>query len=46
MRRKELPNWSDIHTIVFDFDGVFTSNKVWVNQDGVEAVRVTRRGLV
>lgn len=42
MRRKELPNWSDIHTIVFDFDGVFTNNKVWVNQDGVEAVRCDR----
>ena len=30
MPRKELPSWQDLHTIVFDFDGVFTNNKVWV----------------
>jgi len=35
---KNLPNWKDVHTIVFDFDGVFTDNKVWVNQNGVESV--------
>ena len=28
----------DIHTIAFDFDGVFTNNKVWVDQDGREMV--------
>ena len=27
-----------IHTIAFDFDGVFTNNKVWVDQDGRESV--------
>ena len=27
-----------IHTIIFDFDGVFTDNKVWVDQKGVETV--------
>jgi D-sedoheptulose 7-phosphate isomerase len=27
-----------VEMIVFDFDGVFTDNKVYVNQDGVESV--------
>ena len=31
-----------IHTIAFDFDGVFTDNKVWVDQDGREMVRCDR----
>ncbi len=31
-----------IHTLVFDFDGVFTDNKVWVDQDGRESVRCDR----
>ena len=37
-----MPLLSDIHTIVFDFDGVFTDNKVWVDQDGRESVRCDR----
>ena len=37
-----LPSASDVHTIIFDFDGVFTDNKVWVNQDGEEWVRCDR----
>jgi len=39
---KTLPDWKDVHTIVFDFDGVFTDNKVWVDQNGVESVRCDR----
>jgi len=35
-------DWKSIHTIVFDFDGVFTDNKVWVDQDGKESVRCDR----
>ena len=31
-----------IHTIVFDFDGVFTDNKVWIDQNGTESVRCDR----
>ncbi len=31
-----------VHTIVFDFDGVFTDNKVYVSQSGEEAVRCDR----
>lgn len=38
MTDKKIPDWKDIHTIVFDFDGVFTDNKVWVYQNGVETV--------
>lgn len=32
------PAISSIHTIVFDFDGVFTNNKVYVDQNGIESV--------
>ena len=31
-----------VHTITFDFDGVFTNNKVWVDQNGAETVRCDR----
>ena len=34
----QKPMWSSIHTVVFDFDGIFTNNKVWVDQDGRESV--------
>lgn len=33
-----FPAIENIHTIVFDFDGVFTNNKVLVNSEGVEFV--------
>lgn len=36
------PKLAAIHTIAFDFDGVFTDNKVYLNQDGVETVRCDR----
>ena len=39
---KKLPDWKDVHTIVFDFDGVFTDNKVWIDLNGVESVRCDR----
>jgi N-acylneuraminate cytidylyltransferase len=32
-----------IHTVAFDFDGVFTDNRVWVDQDGRESVACDRR---
>lgn len=38
----DWPAISSIHTIIFDFDGVFTDNKVYVSQDGQEAVRCDR----
>src|SRR5688500_14369453 len=33
---------ASIELIVFDFDGVFTDNTVYVSQDGVESVRCWR----
>lgn len=39
---KPFPSLATIHTIAFDFDGVFTDNKVWVDQDGRESVRCDR----
>jgi 3-deoxy-D-manno-octulosonate 8-phosphate phosphatase (KDO 8-P phosphatase) len=33
---------SDIELIAFDFDGVFTDNSVYVNQDGKESVKCWR----
>lgn len=38
-----LPSLNSIHTIIFDFDGVFTDNKVYVSQDGTESVCCDRR---
>ena len=38
----KIPHWKDIHTIVFDFDGIFTNNKVYIDQDGKEIVRCDR----
>ena len=39
---RSLPPLGGIHTVAFDFDGVFTDNKVWVDQDGRESVRCDR----
>jgi len=35
-------NIEDIHTIIFDFDGVFTDNFVYVDNLGTETVRCSR----
>ena len=32
-------NWSDIHTLVFDFDGIFTNNKVYTSENGTEIIK-------
>jgi 3-deoxy-D-manno-octulosonate 8-phosphate phosphatase (KDO 8-P phosphatase) len=39
-----LPNtdFSKIKLIAFDFDGVFTDNAVWLDQNGIEMVRCSR----
>lgn len=45
MRDSDVPDDSglaNVRLVVFDFDGVFTDNAVWVFQDGTEAVRCTR----
>ncbi|GFI18892.1 3-deoxy-D-manno-octulosonate 8-phosphate phosphatase KdsC [Lachnospiraceae bacterium] len=39
---KEIPEWSKVHSILFDFDGVFTDNKVNVSEEGVEHVTCSR----
>jgi YrbI family 3-deoxy-D-manno-octulosonate 8-phosphate phosphatase len=39
---KPLPGINAIHTVAFDFDGVFTDNKVWIDQNGHESVRCDR----
>ena len=40
--RVSWPALRAVHTIAFDFDGVFTDNKVYVGQDGGEQVRCDR----
>lgn len=39
---KSFPTIAAVHTVVFDFDGVFTDNKVWIDQEGLESVRCDR----
>ena len=39
---KEAFPFNSIHTIVFDFDGVFTDNYVYVDSQGNETVRCSR----
>ena len=38
----KLPTISSIHTVAFDFDGIFTNNKVLIDQDGRESVQCDR----
>ncbi len=38
--RRHFPK--DLALIVFDFDGVFTDDRVWVDQDGREAITASR----
>jgi N-acylneuraminate cytidylyltransferase len=40
-KRRPLPDTVDL--VVFDFDGVMTDDRVYVNQDGVEMVAANRR---
>ncbi len=42
VRKRRWPRLPQLHTIVFDFDGVFTDNKVYVMQNGAEMVRCDR----
>ena len=37
-----FPSFKHIHAIVFDFDGVFTDNKVYVSQNSEESVACNR----
>lgn len=38
----EWPDLATLHTVMFDFDGVFTDNTVYVSEDGRESVRCNR----
>ncbi|MGH2405885.1 MAG: KdsC family phosphatase [bacterium] len=40
--KRRWPRLAELHTIAFDFDGVFTDNKVYVMQNGMELVRCDR----
>lgn len=40
--KETWPKLFKVHTIVFDFDGVFTNNKVYINEVGTEWVRCDR----
>jgi 3-deoxy-D-manno-octulosonate 8-phosphate phosphatase (KDO 8-P phosphatase) len=40
--KKKLSDLRFVKLAIFDFDGVFTDNCVYVNQDGVESVRCWR----
>ncbi|GAB4454349.1 MAG: N-acylneuraminate cytidylyltransferase [Anaerolineales bacterium] len=39
-RRRPMPK--RVELIIFDFDGVFTDNRVWTDQDGRESVAASR----
>lgn len=37
-----MKNLAKIQALVFDFDGVLTNNKVWVDENGIESVVCSR----
>ena len=39
---KKYPRFDQIKTIIFDFDGIFTNNKVYLSEEGIESVRCDR----
>lgn len=42
LHNTNYPSINSIHTIIFDFDGVFTDNKLWLNENGEEFVCCNR----
>ena len=42
MRNKNCPQYQDIEFIIFDFDGIFTDNKVYLSENGIESIRCDR----
>lgn len=42
-RRRRLVSWKSIRALVLDFDGVMTDGYVYINQNGEESVRCSRR---
>lgn len=41
-RRLRRPMPKKVELVIFDFDGVFTDNRVWTDQDGRESVAASR----
>ena len=35
-KKNNIPSLSNLETIIFDFDGIFTNNKVNINEDGID----------
>jgi len=42
MKKSSMPKWDEVGLIVFDFDGIFTNNKVFLNSKGEEYVCCSR----
>ena len=42
IKNKSLPHWRNLHTLIFDFDGIFTNNKVYLDEDGKESIMCDR----
>ncbi len=42
MKNTNMPKWYEVGLIVFDFDGIFTNNKVFLNDKGEEYVCCSR----
>ncbi len=38
----DFPRFNKIKYLVFDFDGIFTNNKVYLNEDGIESIKCDR----
>ena len=41
-KHEPIPPLSGIKTIIFDFDGIFTNNKVYLNEEGIESIQCDR----
>ena len=39
---KAFPEWNNIKVIVFDFDGIFTDNKLYLSEKGDEYIMCNR----
>ena len=41
-KSNSILKWNKLHTLIFDFDGVFTNNKVYLDETGKETIRCDR----
>ena len=41
-RDKSIIKWNNFHTLIFDFDGIFTNNKVYLDETGKESIMCDR----